>query len=252
MLVLAGTKDARELTAFLLQHNKKVSVSVVTEQAAQKYKSLNIPINIGRLTKEQMLEMVLAKKFKAIIDATHPYAELVSKYAMEVAKEVKIPYLRYERPSTVLNENQYLHFVSSYLEAIEWIREKKGVVFVTTGINKIDRFAKSLLGEANIRLIFRILPTAENLQKCESLGIPKENIIAMQGIFSAGLNQAIYKEYGINLLITKESGKEGGFLEKVESAIQMGIETIVIQRPKLQYPIVFHHFEDLLKYLEKH
>ena len=89
------------------------------------------------------------------------------------------------------------------------------------------------------------------MEKCEQLGFPQENIIAMQGPFTKQLDVALMKHFGVTLLVTKESGRVGFVDEKIAAAQELGIETVVIRRPKLAYPNVYDEFSDIIRALER-
>ena len=94
-----------------------------------------------------------------------------------------------------------------------------------------------------------MLPRIDNMEKCEKLGFPQKDIVAIQGPFTKEFNTALYKQYGVTTMITKESGKAGSVDEKLEAALELGIETIMIKRPKIQYENVYSDFESILTYL---
>jgi precorrin-6A/cobalt-precorrin-6A reductase len=52
-------------------------------------------------------------------------------------------------------------------------------------------------------------------------------------------------------MITKESGKVGSVDEKVEAAKELGIEVIMIGRPKINYGTVYSNFFDVIEALHK-
>jgi precorrin-6x reductase len=54
----------------------------------------------------------------------------------------------------------------------------------------------------------------------------------MQGPFSKEFNIAQFKETGADILITKESGNAGGFLEKTDAARECGMKIVVLVRVK--------------------
>ena len=60
---------------------------------------------------------------------------------------------------------------------------------------------------------------------------PRSHIIAMQGPFSTQLNDALYAQLQIAVMVTKDSGEAGGVSEKVLPAPHRGIHVIVIRRP---------------------
>ena len=62
---------------------------------------------------------------------------------------------------------------------------------LTTGSKTLEIFAKELVGLENTRLIARMLPRIDNMEKCAELGVEQKNIVAIQGPFSKELNKAL-------------------------------------------------------------
>jgi precorrin-6A/cobalt-precorrin-6A reductase len=250
ILLLAGTSDARALAIEIKKEGYSLLATVVTENAAMELKESGIEVQAGRLTEEEMVSLIKAKGIQVVVDASHPFAEEASKNAMNAAKTAGVPYIRYERESQTYHYEKMM-VVESYEEAAEIAAAKKGVVMLTTGSKTLQVFTKELLGKPDIRLIARMLPRVDNMEKCEELGLPQKNIVAIQGPFSKEFDQALYKQYGVTLMITKESGKVGSVDEKVEAAKELGIEVIMIGRPKLNYGMVYSQFVDVIQELHK-
>jgi precorrin-6A/cobalt-precorrin-6A reductase len=250
IIVLAGTSDARELALEIQQAGYRVMATVVTEHAAEQLESAGISVHLGRLTAAQLTELVYTKKAQAIVDASHPFAEEASKNAIKAAQDANVPYIRYERKSVPLAYER-VTFVDTYEEAAHLAAIKKGVIMLTTGSKTLPIFADKLLGLPDVRVIARMLPRKDNMEKCEMLQFPQENIVAMQGPFTKELDLALFKHFGVTLLITKESGKVGFVDEKISAAEEMGIETIVIRRPSIQYGTVYSEFSDVLAALKE-
>ncbi|EXX87168.1 precorrin-6x reductase, partial [Paenibacillus darwinianus] len=162
-----------------------------------------------------------------------------------------IPYIRFERASLVYGDHPRLTVVASYEEAALEAKRRKGSVMLTTGSKTLPIFAGHLIGDPDIRLVARMLPRRDNMEKCEELGVEQKNIIAMQGPFTRELNEALYRQYGTTVMVTKESGRIGAVDEKVETALQMGIEVILISRPELEFGTVFTDYEGVLGQLEE-
>ena len=97
------------------------------------------------------------------------------------------------------------------------------------GQNTLNVYAQRIAPE---RLYARVLPTAASIAACEGAGIPQSHIIAMQGPFSAQLNDALYAQLQIAVMVTKDSGEAGGVSEKVLPALSRGIHVIAIRRPQ--------------------
>ncbi|WP_299510702.1 precorrin-6A reductase [uncultured Rummeliibacillus sp.] len=246
IFMLAGTSDARELAIKIGEAGRKVIATVVTESAAKSLTEAGIQTNIGRLTAEQMAQFIQEYKLQAIVDASHPFAEEASKNALLAASQIGIPYIRYERASQSYT-NPLVTLVQDYEEAAALAAKKRGVILLTTGSKTLGVFTKHLLGLENTRLIARMLPRLDNMEKCQTLGLEQKDIIAMQGPFSKELNMALIHQFEVTLMITKESGKVGSVDEKLEAALACGIETIMIARPKVQYENIHSSFEDVIK-----
>ncbi|MBM7699458.1 precorrin-6A reductase [Kurthia huakuii] len=240
MLFLAGTSDARAL-AVRLAARYDVLATVVTDSAAKSLTDKGIPTFVGRLTAEEMATKVRERGDRIIVDASHPFAEEASKNAQAAAKLAGVPYCRYERTSENF-ANPLITPVETYDEAAEVALARKGNVMLLTGSKTLQVFAEKLVGIEGIRMIARMLPRLDNMEKCAALGVEQKNIIAMQGPFSRDLNEALYKQFDTTLMITKESGKAGAVDEKITAALDLGIEVVLITRPKIQYDNAFDTF----------
>lgn len=251
ILVLAGTSDARELAVRIKESGYELLSTVVTDSAAKSMEEAGLPVQVGRLTAQDLVSLIAGKGVHCVVDATHPFAEEASKNAMAAAQEAGVPYIRYERESLSAPGSEKLIVVEDYVQAAELAAEKKGVIMLTTGSKTLKIFTDRLLGLPDTTLVARMLPRLDNMQKCEELGLEQKNIVAMQGPFSKDLNKALYDHYKVTLMITKESGKVGAFDEKVEAALEMGIETIVIGRPKIEYGTKFSDYDSVLTQLNQ-
>ncbi|GAB7387059.1 precorrin-6A reductase [Bacillaceae bacterium] len=251
ILVLAGTSDARELALRIREEGYPLLTTVVTENAAKGMGEAGLPVRVGRLTAADIAALVRNEGIRAIVDASHPYAEEASKNAIAAAQAANIPYIRYEREQISPLPHPNVTFVDSYEEAAEVAAQKGGVIMLTTGSKTLEIFTRRLLGRPGTTLVARMLPRKDNMEKCEALGIEQKYIVAMQGPFSKELNRALFQHYGVTLMITKESGKAGAVDEKLEAALEMGIETIVIRRPKIDYGTVYSDFDGVIGKLQE-
>lgn len=251
ILVLAGTSDARALALRIKEAGHSLLTTVVTDSAAQSMHEANLPVQVGRLTIEQMVELARNQGVRIIVDATHPFAEEASRNAMTAAQELQVPYIRFERERLSYNNHAGLIWAEDYAQAAEIAASKRGVIMLTTGSKTLKVFTDRLLGLPDTTLIARMLPRKDNMEKCEELGLEQKNIVAMQGPFSKELNIALYRHYFVTLMITKESGKVGAVDEKLESALELGIECIVIGRPAVQYGTAYSDFDSVLTEIDQ-
>lgn len=245
ILVLSGTSDGREIVKELLSMGKKVLASTATAYGGELLTTdKNLIINTSPLDVKKMQDIIAEHKIEKVIDATHPYASIVSANAMEVCNTMGLTYYRYERE--IVNYDNWNHVVSceNYEEVVDYLNSNKGNVLLTTGSNELQKFKKI----NDLKKIFvRVLPTMDSLSKCIELGLSPKQIIGMQGPFTKNLNSAMIEQLDIKFIVTKESSKAGAFEEKVESAREKGCKLIVISRPKIKYINKFTNISDLLK-----
>lgn len=224
-LVFAGTTEGRMIVEHLLN-----GVSTVTACVATEYGSIMLPehesltVNTGRMDVEAMKPLI--KDHDLVIDATHPYAEVVTSNIKKACDEVKTKYIRVKRPSLTLDN---VIEVKNTEEAAEFLKKTEGNVLVTTGSKELHKF--TMVPNYKERLFPRVLPTASVLEKCSELGFEGGNLICMQGPFSFEMNCAMMKQFNIRYIVTKDTGTVGGFEEKVKAAEENGANIILIKRP---------------------
>lgn len=241
ILVLSGTRDGRDIVKKLLDRGQGVVVTVTTKYGQELLgNEENMKVYCDKLDKSSFKKLIYTENIKAIIDATHPYATEISKLAMVVSGEMNIAYKRYERKSEY---HKGVLRVKNHKEAANLLKDVKGNIMLTTGSKNIEGYSRII--EKN-RLYVRVLPTSNVLSKCEDLGISANHILGLQGPFSVELNKALFKEYDIAYMVTKESGSTGGTSEKIQSALDLGIKVILIDRPNIKYINVYEDIQKLI------
>ena len=114
--------------------------------------------------------------------------------------------------------------------AAAWLSSVEGNILVTTGSKELAIYTR--IRDYEQRVYARILPSAEAVAQCRSLGFEGRHIIAMQGPFSAEMNYIQLKEFQCSYMVTKDGGDTGGFKEKMQAAKKAGATAVVIDRPK--------------------
>ena len=243
--IIGGTKDSRDFIENIINqsNNKDFIITVATDYGKKLLENYKIDVLVKPMTSEEMINFIIENKIERIFDMSHPYAKDVSKNAILAAQENKIKYFRFERKNlneNLLNNNLYFENISDIINFISNISEN---ILVTLGSNQIENF-KELNNLNNI--YFRILPTKIAIEKLENCEILAKNIIAIQGPFSKEFNSAILKNYNIKYLITKESGTTGGELEKLQSAQENNVTTLILKRPSISYPWITENISDII------
>ncbi|HEY8034440.1 MAG TPA: precorrin-3B C(17)-methyltransferase [Methylobacter sp.] len=281
--VFSGTSDGNALANELAQQGYPVVVSAATEyggEVAAQHCS-DVSVWAGHQGVEAQKQALSQNQARAIVDATHPYANLISEQLMSLSQSLNIPYLRYERPSS-FNSNSGIECDSTEQAAEQAIKLGQRI-FLTTGSKDLATFlrtpglvAETAPGsprhflhpcrsevsqsvgnrcdqtpEAHEREWFvRVTPEPEFIQRAIDLGVPRSHICAMQGPFSEAFNTALWRDLKIDCVITKDSGDAGGYQAKVAATQALNIPLLVIKRPKLEYPFTASTFAEVLQQLQ--
>lgn len=214
----AGNQDLNHNTCLAKKNLKTVQASSV------------IKVLRGRMDRYQMEEFIRNQGIHLVIDATHPHARLVSEEIQEACGRTGVRLERCLRAEGEQNKARDWVEVDSIQEAVSFLSSVSGVIFATTGSKELEALCQ--IPDYQKRVYARVLPTSNVLKKCEKLGITGSHLIAMQGPFSTEMNTLFLRETKAEWLLTKDSGRAGGFQEKVEAARENGTRVVVIRRPE--------------------
>ena len=214
----AGNPDLNHNTCLAKKNLKTVQASSV------------IKVLRGRMDRYQMEEFIRNQGIHLVIDATHPHARLVSEEIQEACGRTGVRLERCLRAEGEQNKARDWVEVDSIQEAVSFLSSVSGVIFATTGSKELEALCQ--IPDYQKRVYARVLPTSNVLKKCEKLGITGSHLIAMQGPFSTEMNTLFLRQTKAEWLLTKDSGRAGGFQEKVEAARENGTRVVVIRRPE--------------------
>lgn len=241
-LVFAGTTEGRRMVELLYQRGAEVCASVATEHGRELLPP-GVKVFAHRLEADEMASLLSSLNFDCVIDATHPYAAQVTENVKAACAYADVRYLRLLRPET--GEAGGCVFAETPQKAAEVLAVTKGKVLLTTGSKELEIFTS--IPDFQNRLYPRVLPALDSIGNCLNLGYPMQNIIAMQGPFTRELNGATMRQIGASILVTKESGQTGGFLDKLAAAKDVGATVVVIGRPREEAGYSFDEMAALLE-----
>ncbi|XOQ52707.1 MAG: Precorrin-6A reductase [Succiniclasticum sp.] len=224
--LVAGTSEGRRLAGALADLGVTVHVTVATEYGASLYPDRpNIHVYAKRMTYDDMCAFLREKDPELVLDSSHPYAKIVTETVHRACTDLGYEYKRMLRPSTPHPDCIDVH---NFEEAVEFLSDTEGPIFLTTGSKNLVDFAK--LPGYQERVTCRILPLQGSLENALSLGYPPSHIICMQGPFSKELNVAMFRQCGARYIVSKDTGKAGGFEDKVSAAAEVGAKLVLIDR----------------------
>lgn len=254
VMIMAGTKDAANIIKRLSNfENLRILATTTTKYGANIAKSAGADEVISKaLKEEEIIETIKNNGIKFLIDATHPFAVSATCNAINASNIAEIKYIRFERPQIELPENTLIHKVFSFEEAaLKSLELTQGNILHLAGVSTLTPIIEKI---DSSRVFARILPSLDSIEKCLNSGILQENIIAMQGTFSKNFNKVLMEEYNISLIITKESGETGGTPSKINAALDLGINVVIVVRPEikeLENKVIFDDIDQIYNILLK-
>ncbi len=217
VILFGGTDEGHKISDFLTENNISHVVCVATEYGGEALGNRNV--RVGRMTSDEMRLFFKGAGAKIVVDATHPYACEVTR---NIRGACECRYIRVEREDTGPKCGGF----GDAKAAADFLKTTEGNILITTGAKELPLFS-----ELVDRAYARVLPSADAVIQCRASGFAPERIICMQGPFSKQLNSAVMREFNIKYLVTKRSGKSGGFEEKIAAARDCGVECVIINRP---------------------
>lgn len=238
ILILGGTTEGR------------VAVRVVDEAAATYYYSTKGTLQsiecahgirlTGAMNAEEMECFCRDHAIKLLIDAAHPFAQVLHQTIEKVSKCLQIPVIRYERRYPPRDED--LIWCDSYADAIHQM-ENKGIqrLLALSGVNTLAPLRPYWRSHTTW---FRILEREESLSLAEKQGFPQERLV----FYREGEDELkLLEQLHPDAILTKESGFSGYFTDKVNAARQFGIPVFVVKRPALPETFYRVYGEDGLR-----
>jgi precorrin-6A/cobalt-precorrin-6A reductase len=220
ILILGGTGEARELAAALVA----AGIDAVSSLAGRVRdpRLPDGPVRIGGFGGADGLAAFLrAEQITAIVDATHPFASGITANATRAAGQAGVPLLVLCRPGW--DADPSWDVVADIHAAAAAVRDWPGdSVFLTTGRRDLAAFA----GDSAHRFLVRTVDPPGGPAPA------RMTLIMDRGPYTAEAEQALMREHGVGLLVTKDSGGPMT-AAKLRAARDLGVQVIMVARPPL-------------------
>lgn len=218
ILVFGGTTEGRKSIEALEEAGNSFYYSTKTgEQDVSLHHG--IPLS-GVMDKETMISFCRTHNVGLLVDAAHPFAEVLHQTVAKVAEQLDIPAIRFER--IFPQREADIIWCDDFDDALNKV--DCHVLLATTGVQSIAKLKP--LEERDISVRYRILNRESSIHLAHEQGATDEQLCFYPQTPDA------------DAMLMKESGETGGFVEKVEEARRMGMKMYAIKRPET--PKVFH------------
>ncbi len=235
LLILGGTREAYQLAEILNAQFTSEKLNFLSSLAGTTKKP-NIPagkFRTGGFGGFFGLKNFLVKeRISLLVDATHPFAERISKNALLASSEIGIPLLVFNRPPWVKKYNDQWIEVSRLENAVKYLKNLEkipgslfstGLIFLTTGNKDLWLFQNSL----NCNFLVRTVEKPELVSEW-----PKAKFLKNRGPYTLENEIKLLKKHNISMLVSKNSGGASTYA-KIEATRHLKIPVLMVKRPEI-------------------
>jgi precorrin-6A/cobalt-precorrin-6A reductase len=220
IVILGGTAEAHQLAAALVADG----VDVVSSLAGR-VRSPRLPpgrVRIGGFGGvDGLAEYLLQQRAAALVDATHPFAAMISGNALQAANRTGTPLVRLERPGWGEHPRARSWSWVPDAAAARVAADSAGRPFLTTGRQSLAEFDSWADRDVLVRLVD---PPSQPLPQ-------RWTLIRSRGPYSYAGERQILSEHAVDALLTKDSGG-AHTVAKLDAASDIGIPVVIIARPE--------------------
>ncbi len=254
--LLSGTGEGPEFLSALTAQGWRVTVSVVSDKAALAYKNLSKEaIFIGALQGPNAIELFLESAwvrhqgFQLIVDATHPFASIISSDLCNVCRKIGQALVRYERN---INTSKNVKLVDSIGDLDGYSFQGSQVLFAI-GARDLEH-AITVVRRSGANVFARVLPTPENIRMALSASMSDEKLAVLdpfKGKIPGAFEEALCKRWAITDIVCRQSG---GLTQDLwqKISIKQSIALWMIAKPPINQRVPsVSNLEELLSFSSK-
>jgi precorrin-6A/cobalt-precorrin-6A reductase len=221
ILILGGTTEARQLAQVLAKRDDVVATMSLAGRTASPAAQA-IPTRSGGFGGvEGLADYLRSGHIDALIDATHPYARIISANAVQAAQRTGTPLLALRRPPWLPVEGDRWIEVSDAHDAVRQLGAKSKRVFLAVGRQELAPFSSAPQHHYFIRSVDPVEPP---------LAVPHANYILARGPFTENDDAALLRSSSIEAVVAKNSGGAATY-GKIAAARALGVPVLLFRRP---------------------
>ena len=224
LLILGGTAEAAALARAALDRFGD-GLAVVTALAGRTDEPGPLPgiVRIGGFGgADGLADYLRAEAINFLIDATHPFADQISRHGRLAAERAAVPRLILERPPWRRHPLDRWVEVADLAAAAGAVAKLGRRCFLTVGASEIGAFS----AVRGVHFVVRLIDPPKH-----ELALASAEVILGRGPFALAEERALLRRYGIDVLACKASG--GSATEaKLAAAREASLPVVMARRPQ--------------------
>lgn len=221
LLILGGTTEARRL-AERLKDRKDLSITLSLAGRTKDPAPLPVPTRVGGFGgADGLADYLKAEGVDMLIDATHPYAAIISANAAQAARAAGVPLLALRRAPWTPQEGDRWTMVPDMEAAVAALGDTPRRVFLALGRKELAPFEAAPQHAYVIRSVDPVEPP---------LAVPDATYILARGPFTQADDDALLAAHRIDALVCKNSGGKATS-GKLAAARERGLPVFMVERP---------------------
>lgn len=246
ILLFGGTTEAKATANWLSDMGFTYYYSTKTSTAFEVHAGC---IKLEQaLPVDEMISFCRTHKIKLIVDAAHPYAKELHWNIHACSTALKLPHIRIERSFTEKKDADNVQYLES-LEAMIQTCQASGFkrILSLMGVKSVCQLHNGLI-EAEVW--YRILDRQLSWEEALACGVDQDKIIGSLAFDNLKDVELLIEQLQIDALLTKDSGHNGLFDQKVILAQKHQLPLLVLEQPALPvFTEVFKSRAELRQYM---
>jgi precorrin-6A/cobalt-precorrin-6A reductase len=223
ILILGGTGEARQLAAALAKRDACTVTLSLAGRTAQPAPQL-VPVRLGGFGgADGLASYIRNQRIDVLIDATHPYAAVISANAAAAAEAACVKLMALRRPAWTKRAGDDWIEANDIADAVAALGQAPRRVFLTLGRKEIQPFAAAPQHDYLIRSVDPVDP---------KLAVPHAAYITARGPFAETEDRALLERNRIEIIVAKNSGGDATY-GKIEAARTLRLPVVILKRPVL-------------------
>ncbi|MDE1917477.1 MAG: cobalt-precorrin-6A reductase [Sphingomonadales bacterium] len=243
VLLLGGTTEASALAKLLASEGIATTLSYAGR--TDNPRAQPVPVRVGGFGGVARLAGYLRDhRVTHLVDATHPFAAMMSAHAVEAARLAGVPHVALSRPAWQPSPGDRWTSVADMDGAVAALAGPPRRVMLALGRMHVAMFA----AQPQHHYLLRFVDAPDSAPPLPHHSLPHHRLIVDRGPFTVQGDSALMQAHAIDLLVCKNAGGNGANA-KLIAARNLGLPVLMIDRPAMPERAEFYRPEDVLEWL---